>query len=139
MELAVRGSMKKKASQAIRLNESGPNREMTLTTMKTKTRMKNNTNPLYKTQEFQREEDRTKPLEHLFWEIELTFEESIRNKNKWIDCLFLYSLIWAFGAILKENARREFNSWLHQQIEKKDLLRMKQNELSEENSNSGSN
>ena len=52
MELAVRGSMKKKASQAIRLNESGPNREMTLTTMKTKTRMKNNTNPLYKTQEF---------------------------------------------------------------------------------------
>ena len=40
------------------------------------------------------------------------FESSIRFKNKWIDSFFIYSLIWAFGSVLTEPAKREFSNWL---------------------------
>ena len=69
-------------------------------------------------------QERLKPPENNFVENDFLFEQSVRNKNYWIDCFFLYSLIWAFGSILTDEARRHFNTWLHQVIEQKNLARL---------------
>ena len=58
--------------------------------------------------------------EHKYFEADFTFEQSIRNKNLWVDSFFLYSLVWAFGSLLNEKARREFNTWLLTNIKTKD-------------------
>ena len=70
-----------------------------------------------------KKEQRIKPPEHSFLENDFTFEQSIKQRNKWIDCFFLYSLVWAFGSILNEKARHHFNTWLHEAIESKDKSR----------------
>ena len=64
-----------------------------------------------------------RPPEHTFIENDFLFEQSVRHKNMWIDSFFLYSLIWAFGSILTDEARRHFNTWLHQVIKQKDSAR----------------
>ena len=68
-------------------------------------------------------EERLRPPEHSFIENDFLFEQSVRHKNMWIDSFFLYSLTWAFGSILTEEARRHFNTWLHQVIKQKDSAR----------------
>jgi hypothetical protein len=50
-------------------------------------------------------------------ENEYLFEQSIRNKNQWIDSFVIYALIWSFGSILKENERRNFDRWLKDEFE----------------------
>ena len=60
------------------------------------------------------------------------FEQSVRLKNYWIDCFFLYSMIWAFGSVLTCEARRQFNTWLHQVIRQKDEVRAQAEQLKEE-------
>ena len=64
-----------------------------------------------------------RPPEHTFIENDFLFEQSVRHKNMWIDSFFLYSLIWAFGSIVTDKARRHFNTWLHQVIKQKDSAR----------------
>ena len=68
-------------------------------------------------------DDKVKQPEHTFVDYESTFDESVRRKNIWIDCFFLYSLIWSFGSVMTEQARKYFNTWLHQQIELKNQQR----------------
>lgn len=68
-------------------------------------------------------EQKIRPPEHSFVENDLLFELSIKNKNYWIDAFFLYSLVWAFGSILSEQGRREFNTWLLTQMKNKDEAR----------------
>lgn len=65
-------------------------------------------------------EVKVRPPEHTFVEVEALFEASLKNKNLWIDSFFLYSMVWAFGSLLNDAGRREFNSWLHWQLKSKD-------------------
>ena len=66
-------------------------------------------------------------------------EQSVLNKNEWIDSMFIFSLIWAFGSILTNDAKVEFNKWLMtcmnekeaQQLQRqKEFLEMKKVRLS---------
>ena len=61
-----------------------------------------------------------RPPEHTFVDNDVLFELSIKNKNYWIDAFFLYSLVWAFGSLLNEQGRKEFNLWLVTQMKNKD-------------------
>ena len=65
-------------------------------------------------------ETKIRPPDHCFVENDLLFELSIKNKNFWIDSFFLYSLVWAFGSLLNEGGRKEFNVWLLTQMKNKD-------------------
>ena len=65
--------------------------------------------------------EKVKPSEHRFADNgEQMFEVATRCKGKWIDAFFLYSMIWAFGSILTENAKREFSNWLKKILKEKD-------------------
>ena len=65
--------------------------------------------------------EKIKPSEHRFADNgEQMFEVATRCKAKWIDAFFLYSMIWAFGSILTENAKREFSNWLKKILKEKD-------------------
>ena len=67
------------------------------------------------------EKERVKPPEHRFADNgEPLFEASIRKKELWIDCFFIYSLIWAFGSVLTETAKKGFSNWLKKTIKEKD-------------------
>ena len=52
---------------------------------------------------------RSKPPEVRFAEHEELFEASLKNMPLWIDSMFVYSLIWAFGSILTLDAKKEFD------------------------------
>ena len=39
----------------------------------------------------------------------------------WVDSMFLYSLIWAFGSILTEEAKKEFEAHLRKVFHEKKL------------------
>lgn len=65
-------------------------------------------------------ETKQKPPEHFFSESDQMFENSVRHKNYWIDSFFLCALIWAFGSLLNEQGRREFNTWLLKALDDKD-------------------
>ena len=55
---------------------------------------------------------RCRPPELAFAENEALFEASIKHMPKWLDSMFLYSMIWAFGSILTVEARAEFTTYL---------------------------
>ena len=44
-----------------------------------------------------------------FADLEKSFEASITNMSHWMDCFFIYSMIWAFGSILTDEAKIEFD------------------------------
>ena len=60
-----------------------------------------------------------KPPELKFAENDTLFEASLKNMPHWIDCMFLYSMIWAFGSILTEEAKKEFELYLRKIFEEK--------------------
>ena len=77
-------------------------------------------------------EVKVRPPEHTFVEVEPLFEASLKSKNAWIDSFFLYSLVWAFGSLLNDAGRREFNAWLLWQIKSKDKSRRERQRKFEE-------
>ena len=79
----------------------------------------------YKKPEFKIEKQSIKlrPPEHTFVDNEQLFENSIKNKNQWIDAFFLYSVVWSFGAFLNQEGRREFNTWMITAMKNKDATR----------------
>ena len=45
-------------------------------------------------------------------EEEAAFENSIRNKDLWIDSMFIQALIWTFGSIMTVETKADFDKWL---------------------------
>lgn len=41
---------------------------------------------------------------------------AIKFRERWLECFFIQSLIWAFGTILKENHRKEFIKFITKSI-----------------------
>ena len=37
------------------------------------------------------------------------FEASIKGLATWVDSFFIYAMIWAFGSILTDEAKKEFD------------------------------
>ena len=55
---------------------------------------------------------RCRPPDLTFAENEVLFEASLKHMPKWLDSMFLYSMIWAFGSILTVEGRAEFSAYL---------------------------
>ena len=51
---------------------------------------------------------KSRPPELRFAQTEELFEASLKHMPHWIDSMFIYSVIWAFGSILTEEAKKEF-------------------------------
>ena len=77
---------------------------------------------------------KVKSPEYKWTEDEALFESSIRFKKLWIDSFFIYALIWAFGSILTDAAKNDFNKWLLKCFEQRELEleRLEQERLKEE-------
>ena len=56
---------------------------------------------------------RCRPPELNFAENDTLFEASLKHMANWLDSMFLYSMIWAFGSILTDEAKAEFEAHLH--------------------------
>lgn len=61
-----------------------------------------------------------RPPDYNWCDEEPIFEQSIANKQLWVDSFFLYALVWAFGSILTNKAKYEFDRWLKQIFTKKE-------------------
>ena len=73
-----------------------------------------------------------RPSEFRFCELDHLVEQSIRSKDLWIDCFFVYALVWSFGSILKEEARAEFNDYVLETLREKEQEKVA-NKPSDEN------
>ena len=44
------------------------------------------------------------------------FEHSIRNKDLWVDSLFIFAIIWTFGSVMTDETKPLFDFWLKKQF-----------------------
>ena len=51
-------------------------------------------------------------------ESETLIEFSIKFKDQWVDSFFIFALVWSFGSILNEDAKRQFDVWIRDEIKK---------------------
>lgn len=51
-----------------------------------------------------------------FAENDARMTNAIKFRERWLECFFIQSLIWAFGTILKENHRKEFIKFITKSI-----------------------
>ena len=69
---------------------------------------------------------KVKSPEYKWSEEEILFENSIRHKELWVDSFFIYAIIWAFGSILTEHAKVEFDRWIKKCFESQKKERERQ-------------
>jgi hypothetical protein len=51
-------------------------------------------------------------------ESDTMIEQSIKHKDEWVDAFFIFALVWSFGSILNESAKKKFDLWIRDEIKK---------------------